>query len=233
MKKIFFIIIFLVFGCNDDKYRCGTIDQKYEKNGEYFFALILSESNGGSNGENGRVYGVEIDSDFESKQVIPGGMVLYDLYITNSGDETDSFALSITSDDREGWLSNLSQLEIDDLGPDETTTVVLTIYSPEDSEEEDSLLTAIYINSKNREQFHDDLEVNTIIRLPERGVSLSSPQDSLNGNPGSTLTYTISVMNTGSDPDDIDLGFEVCDSCNAWVVSLSKYTILNLLDLSG
>ena len=47
--------------------------------------------------ENGRVYDVEIDSDFESKQVIPGSMVLYDLYITNSGDETDSFALSITS----------------------------------------------------------------------------------------------------------------------------------------
>ena len=62
MKKLFFIIIFLVYSCSDDKYRCGTIDQKYEKNGEYFFALILSESNGGSNGENGRVYGdVSVD----------------------------------------------------------------------------------------------------------------------------------------------------------------------------
>ena len=178
--------------------------------------------------EDGRVYDVEIVSDFESKQVIPGSMIIYDLSITNSGDETDSFALTITSDDEEGWLSNLSQFEIDDLGPDETYTVVLTIYSPEDSEEEDSLLTAIYINSKSREQFDDDLEVNTIIRIPERGVSLSSPQDTLNGNPGSTLTYTISVMNTGSDPDDINLGFEICDSCNAWVVSLSKYTIVNL-----
>ena len=178
--------------------------------------------------ENGRVYDVEIVSDFESKQVIPGSMILYDLSITNSGDETDSFALSITSDDEEGWLSNLSQFEIDDLGPDETYTVVLTIYSPEDSEEDDFLLTAIYINSKSREQFNDDLEVNTIIRIPERGVSLSSPQDTLDGNPGSTLTYTISVMNTGSDPDDINLGFEICDSCNAWVVSLSKYTIVNL-----
>ena len=174
--------------------------------------------------ENGRVYDVEIESDFESKQVIPGSIILYDLSITNNGDETDSFALSITSDDDEGWFSNLSQDEIDDLGPDETFTVVLSISSPEDSEEEDSLLTAIYINSKNREQFYDDLEVNTVIRIPERGVSLSSSQDTLNGNPGSTLTYTISVMNTGSDPDDINLGFEICDSCNAWVVSLSKYT---------
>ena len=28
-----------------------------------------------------------------SKQVIPGGQILYDLYVTNTGDETDSFLL--------------------------------------------------------------------------------------------------------------------------------------------
>ena len=34
---------------------CGEIDSKYEKNGEYFFALVLA-SNGGNN-ESGRIYG--------------------------------------------------------------------------------------------------------------------------------------------------------------------------------
>lgn len=62
MKKLFLLIIFLVFSCGDDKYRCGTIDRKYEKDGEYFFALILSDSNGVGEGEDGRVYGdVSID----------------------------------------------------------------------------------------------------------------------------------------------------------------------------
>tara|TARA_S200000501_G_C20536037_1_gene617912 strand:+ start:223 stop:462 length:240 start_codon:yes stop_codon:yes gene_type:complete len=62
MKKLFLLIIFLVFSCGDDKYRCGTIDRKYEKDGEYFFALILSDSNGVGEGEDGRVYGdVSVD----------------------------------------------------------------------------------------------------------------------------------------------------------------------------
>ena len=62
MKKLFLLIIFLIFSCGDDKYRCGTIDRKYEKDGEYFFALILSDSNGVGEGEDGRVYGdVSVD----------------------------------------------------------------------------------------------------------------------------------------------------------------------------
>tara|TARA_B100001057_G_scaffold321064_1_gene321265 strand:- start:717 stop:956 length:240 start_codon:yes stop_codon:yes gene_type:complete len=62
MKKLFLLIIFLVSSCSDDKYRCGTVDRKYEKDGEYFFALILSDSNGVGEGEDGRVYGdVSVD----------------------------------------------------------------------------------------------------------------------------------------------------------------------------
>ena len=66
--------------------------------------------------------------------------------------------------------------------------------------------------------------------MPIRDVSLSTSENSLSGNPVSTFTYTISVTNAGSDPDDVKLNFEVCESCNAWVVSLSKYTIEDLND---
>ena len=62
MKNFFLLTIFLFFSCGDQKFRCGEIDRKYEKNGEYFFALILSQSNGAGEGENGRVYGdVSVD----------------------------------------------------------------------------------------------------------------------------------------------------------------------------
>ena len=54
MKNFFLLTIFLFFSCGDEKFRCGEIDRKYEKNGEYFFALILSQSNGAGEGENGR-----------------------------------------------------------------------------------------------------------------------------------------------------------------------------------
>ena len=180
--------------------------------------------------EDGRTYEVDISADAESKQVIPGGITIYDLYVTNEADEADSFALEFIDPGAVGWVSNLSQFEIDNLGPDETYSLVLTIYSPEDAKEDDLSSTLIHIRSKNREQFGDDLQVDTTVRLPVRGVSLTTPESSLSGNPGSTLTYTVSVMNTGSDPDDINLGYELCESCNAWVVSLSKYSIVNLDD---
>ena len=60
-------------------------------------------------------------------------------------------------------------------------------------------------------------------------VSLSTQGNTLSGNPGSSLTYTVRVTNEGLHPEDeINLGYEVCDSCNAWIVSLSKYTIEDL-----
>ena len=180
--------------------------------------------------QDGRTYQVDIVSDAESKQIIPGGMIIYDLSVTNEGGESDSFALEFIHGGEEGWVSNLSQFEIDNLGPDESYSLVLSVFSPDDAEENAWSLTKINIYSKNREQFDDDLEVNTSVRLPVRGVSLTTPEDSLSGNPGSILTYTVSVTNSGSDPDDINLGYELCESCNAWVVSLSKYSIEDLDD---
>ena len=140
------------------------------------------------------------------------------------------FALEFIDQGNEGWVSNLSQFDIDNLGPGEDYNLVLSIFSPDNAEEADWSVTSIHIYSKNREQFGDNLEVNTSVRLPVRDVFLSTSEDTLSGNPGSILTYTVSVTNSGSDPDDINLGYEVCESCNAWVVSLSKYTIEDLGD---
>jgi len=194
------------------------------------YNYIYGFGNTNTTAEDGRTYDVDITADAESKQVIPGGMTIYDLSVTNEGDETDSFILEFEEGSEVGWVSNLSQYEIDDLGSGESYSLVLSIFSPDDSEENDWSLTKVHISSTNRDQFGDDLVVNTSVRLPVRGVSLSTSEDSLSGNPGSILSYTISVTNEGSDPDDINLGFELCESCNAWVVSLSKYTIEDLGD---
>ena len=194
------------------------------------YDYIYGYGNTNTTAEDGRTYGVDIVADAESKQIIPDGMIIYDISVTNDGDESDSFKLHFEDVSKEGWVSNLSQFEIDNLGPGESFSLVLTVFSPEDAEENDWSLTKVHIYSTNREQFGDDLVVNTSVRLPVRDVSLSTSEDTMSGNPGSTLTYTVSVTNTGSDPDDIYLGFEICESCNAWVVSLSKYTVEDLDD---
>ena len=194
------------------------------------YDYIYGYGNTNTTAEDGRTYGVDIVSDAEAKQIIPGGMIIYDISVTNDGDESDSFKLHFEDVSEEGWVSNLSQYEIDNLGPGESFSLVLAIFSPEDAKEDDWSLTKIHIYSTNREHFGDDLVVNTSVRLPVREVSLSTSEDSMSGNPGSILTYIVSVTNTGSDPDDIYLGFEICESCNAWVVSLSKYIIEDLND---
>ena len=194
------------------------------------YDYIYGFGNTNTTAEDGRTYGVDIVADAESKQIIPEGMIIYDISVTNDGDESDSFKLHFEDISKEGWVSNLSQFEIDNLGPGESFSLVLTVFSPEDAEENDWSLTKVHIYSTNREQFGDDLVVNTSVRLPVRDVSLSTSEDTMSGNPGSTLTYTVSVTNTGSDPDDIYLGFEICESCNAWVVSLSKFIVEDLDD---
>lgn len=210
----------------DEYAEIQAIAKVTETNYDYIYGFAISNTTV----EDGRTYAVDILADAESKQVIPDGMIIYDISVTNNGDETDSFNLEFEDVSEEGWSSNLSQHEIDNLGSGESYSLVLSVSSPEYAEENDWSLTKINIYSKNREQFGDELVVNTSVRLPMREVSLSTSEDTMSGNPGSTLTYTVSVTNAGTDPDDINLMFEVCDSCNAWVVSLSKSVIQDLDD---
>ena len=214
---------------NAAEYEHGLIDfiaRVGNDNYDYIYGFATTNTTA----EDGLTYKVNITSDLYSKQVIPGGVILYDLSITNQGDETDSFILRLGNHTESGWSSNLSQDEILDLAPQDSTTVVLSIFAPDDAEEADWSLVEVNVNSLTREKFGDDLTVNTSVRLPVRGVSLASQDDSLNGNPGSTLTYTIVVQNTGSDPDDIILELEICEFCNSWVVSLSETVVEDLED---
>ncbi len=53
----FFLISLFFFSCSGSIDNCGEIDRKYEKNGEYFFALIMHEDNNSSDNDGGgRVY---------------------------------------------------------------------------------------------------------------------------------------------------------------------------------
>jgi len=48
MKNLFFLLAFMfLFSCGSSTFNCGTIDSKYEKDGKYYFSLILSNTGGG------------------------------------------------------------------------------------------------------------------------------------------------------------------------------------------
>ena len=179
----------------------------------------------------GRVYGVDIVVDAFSKQVIPGGHILYDLYVTNTGDEADSVLLDL-GDVKDGWSSNLSQFSIN-LDPDETANVVLSVSCPSDSVKDDWSEAYVSVRSSNREQFSDNLTTNTSVRIPTRDVSLAVELDSLSGNPNAVVVYSMTLTNSGTDPDDFLLSIVRCDGCDAWGVSLSTLFVEDLEDGSS
>ncbi len=52
---------------------------------------------------------------------------------------------------------------------------------------------------------HPAAATNTSVRIPVRGVSLSIDAAGKGGTPGTTLSFTLTLVNTGSDPDSYDL----------------------------
>jgi uncharacterized membrane protein len=194
----------------------------------YDYIYGFCESNTTVN--DGLIYGVDIIPDAFEKQVIPGGQILYNLYVTNEGDETDSFALELGDVMSDGWGSGLSQYTINDLGPGEETLVTMNVTSPDDSVEDDWSLSFVEIYSINRDQFGDSVEMNTSVRIPVRDLSLTVDQAERIGDPGAVVTYTVSLENTGTDIDDFTLAIVRCDDCSAWGVSLSTYEISDLED---
>jgi len=68
----FFLISLFFFSCSGSIDNCGEIDRKYEKNGEYFFALIMHEDNNSSDNDGGgRVYSdvTVAKKDYLSKKI--------------------------------------------------------------------------------------------------------------------------------------------------------------------
>jgi hypothetical protein len=58
MKTLFFLLAFMsMFSCGSSTFNCGTIDSKYEKDGKYYFSLVLSGTGSGDQGDAGRIYG--------------------------------------------------------------------------------------------------------------------------------------------------------------------------------
>ena len=130
----------------------------------------------------------------------------------------------------DGWGSNLSQFFIENLEPGEETVIVMNVTSPDDSDEDDWSLSFVEVTSMNRDHFSDSVQMNTSVRIPIIDLSLSVDSAEKGGDPGTTVVYTVSLENTGSDPDDFVLEIIRCDDCSAWGVDLSTYEILALED---
>jgi uncharacterized membrane protein len=132
---------------------------------------------------------------------MPGTDVIYDMEVTNLGVLTDSFDLELAS----GWTASLSDDMAGPLAPGASESLVLTVSIPLEAGAGDTDTALITATSQSDPGIFAVATRTTLVET-EYGLAVSVEDDSLRGTaPGSVVTYTLYVTNTGSFSDTFDV----------------------------
>ena len=172
----------------------------------------------------GRTYGLTLTIDTGSQETIPGKAASYSLTLRNDGNEPDSFALDASALPA-GWSGSVSPDSVADLDPGYTADISFSVTPPADAEEDDWATADVSAWSTGRNHHRDSVATNTTVRIPVRGVDLSSDAAGKGGTPGTTVSFTLTLENTGSDPDSYDLSLTKPPT---WDISLSQVSVEEL-----
>lgn len=141
----------------------------------------------------------------------PGGAVTYTMRVSNLGNVTDTFDVSVTGP---AWPTTAPGA----VGPLTTGTsasVDVTVHVPLDGMGGDVDTAVITFTSRGDSERSAAATLTTTVNVV-RGVVVRSPADSRLGEPGEAVTHTLHVTNTGNLPDTFDLDA----SGHAWPVAV-------------
>jgi serine protease AprX len=148
------------------------------------------------------LYGVTL-SDVAGQFADPGSTVTYTLHFTNSGIITDSFVIELDPGD---WLSTLAFTSTEPLTPNASMSVTISTVVPANAPAyiHDTFTLAIAPQTKPLRSASAPITtgVNAV-----RGTQLSPPLVEQQGLPGSWVTYTLRLTNTGNVTQGYALGF--------------------------
>lgn len=163
------------------------------------------------------VYGLQLKPSYDSKVDLPGSTVTYTLQLTNTSNISDTFNINTGS---HLWPTTPSSGVIGPLDSGQGEEFYVAVDIPDDTpdrSEDTAVITATSMNDPQREA------ISTLYTTARTfSLTLNPPFKYGSGRAGETVSYSMTLKNTGGYPDTIDLS---ALSINGWPVTLDRYTI--------
>ncbi len=160
------------------------------------------------------VYGVNLSPD-QGNAGLPGAVLTYSLTITNTGDVADTFSLVASG---HSWTTTLSDSSVT-LAAGASAALTVTVNIPPGALGNDHDAVTVTATSQGDNGASASATLTTSVTVVY-GVELPAG-DSLSGQAGATLTYTLWLTNSGNVSDTFDLGV----SGNGWTTTLSTAVV--------
>ncbi|ADI75147.1 hypothetical protein Metev_2335 (plasmid) [Methanohalobium evestigatum Z-7303] len=143
------------------------------------------------------IYGFSLSTDVKTKPPVDVNKnATYNITITNTGNQKDTYDLTVISPRTNNTSLNNSKPV--NLNPGEKTFRKLNVSAPV-SGDYNVKVVGVSQNSSKMDK------VNTLTKVKDYGVILTADSYSATANPGNTVNYTVNVKNTGNVEDDFKL----------------------------
>ncbi len=155
-------------------------------------------------------YGVMLSPEVAALQADPGTTVIYHLQITNIGQNSDTYDISVAS----AWAYD-APLTIGPIAPAGTMLFDVQVTIPADANNGESDIATVTAESQASPGVLASSELTTTANFYALNLTPSTDADS--GNPGEQVSYTLVLKNLGNTTDTFDL-----EAASIWTVTMQS-----------